>query len=109
MDEQAFRRAVEHSLEQLKVALYDAEEAGGYEVEERGGALQMAFDDPAGVFVISPNAPVQQVWISALSTSFKLDWSESAKDFVFAKTGEALKLLVSRLISEQSGKVIRLA
>jgi len=109
MDEQAFRRAVEHSLEQLKVSLYDAEEDGGYEVEERGGALQMAFDDPAGVFVISPNAPVQQVWISALSTSFKLDWSDSAKDFVLAKTGEALKPLVSRLISEQSGKVIRLA
>jgi len=52
--------------------------------------------------VISPNAPVQQIWISALATSFKLDWS--GEGFILAKTGEALKPLVARLINQQLGE-----
>ena len=55
-------------------------------------------------FVISPNSPVRQIWISALSTSFKLDWSPAANDFVLTKSGEGLKKLVNRLINEQLGE-----
>jgi CyaY protein len=47
---------------------------------------------------------VKQIWISALSTSFKLDWSEAAGDFLLAKTGENMKALVSRLINQQLGE-----
>jgi len=50
--------------------------------------------------VITPNTPVRQVWISALSTSFKLDWSETAKNFVLSKTGETLPAVVDRVIEE---------
>jgi iron donor protein CyaY len=103
MDDQSFRRHVDQSLENLKRSLYAAEGDADFEVEENAGALHISFDEPPGKFVISPNAPVRQVWISALSTSFKLDWSEEKSDFVFSKTGEGLKQLVSRLISEQLG------
>ena len=48
--------------------------------------------------VITPNAPVQQIWISARSTSFKLDLT--ANGFVLPKTGEALGPLLKRLIEE---------
>jgi CyaY protein len=51
--------------------------------------------------VITPNTPVQQIWISALSTSFKLDWDEAAEAFVLPRTGERLMALVDRLIGEQ--------
>jgi CyaY protein len=54
--------------------------------------------------VISPNAPVRQIWISALATSFKLDWA--GEDFVLAKTGEGLKTLVARLINQQLGEEV---
>ncbi len=103
MDDQDFRRRVEPALEELKRSLYAAEGDADFEVEENSGALQIAFEDPPAKFVISPNAPVHQIWISALSTSFKLDWSEDKQDFVLAKTGEGLKALVSRLINEQIG------
>ena len=53
---------------------------------------------------MSPNSPVRQIWISALSTSFKLDWSEKKNDFVLTKTGETIKQLVGRLINEQLGE-----
>ena len=103
MDEQTFRRAADEALSQLKSSLYAAEDDGGFEVEENAGALHIGFEEPPGRFVISPNAPVRQIWISALSTSFKLDWSEDRKEFVLVKSGEGLKNLVARLISEQLG------
>jgi iron donor protein CyaY len=104
MDEQEFRRRADAALEALKRSLYAAEGDADFEVEENAGALHISFDEPPGKFVISPNSPVRQVWISALSTSFKLDWSEQKNDFVLAKTGEGLKPLVARLINEQIGE-----
>src|SRR6266542_2352330 len=103
MDELEFRRRADTSLSSLTKSLYAAEADADFEVEEQGGAVHIGFEEPPGRFVISPNAPVRQIWISALSTSFKLDWSESANDFVLAKTGEAIKPLVARLINEQMG------
>jgi CyaY protein len=50
--------------------------------------------------VITPNTPVRQIWISALSTSFKLDWDATAGAFVLPRTGEKLIPLVDRLIHE---------
>ena len=103
MDEQEFRRRADAALAALKLSLIAAEESADMEAEEQAGALHISFDEPPGRFVISPNAPVRQIWISALSTSFKLDWSETAQDFVLEKTGEGLKPLVARLINQQLG------
>jgi len=104
MDDAEFRRHADQALESLKRSLLQAEESAEIEVEENAGALKIGFDDPPGTFVISPNAPVKQIWISALSTSFKLDWSDAASDFILAKTGERMKALLSRLINQQLGE-----
>ncbi len=104
MDDQEFRRLSDAAIESLKKSLYQAEGEADFEVEDNAGALHISFDDPPGKFVISPNSPVHQIWISALSTSFKLDWSEKSKVFVLTKTGESLKKLVNRLINEQLGE-----
>ena len=104
MDEAEFRRHADQALESLKRSLLQAEESAAIEVEESAGALKVGFEEPPATFVISPNSPVKQIWISALSTSFKLDWSETAGDFVLAKTGEKMKVLLSRLINQQLGQ-----
>ena len=103
LDENDFRKRADAALESLKQSLIAAEESADLEVEDQSGALHISFEDGSR-FVISPNAPVRQIWISALATSFKLDWSESKKDFVLPKTGEDLKLLLSRLINQQLGE-----
>src|SRR5271167_770958 len=100
LDELSFRRNADRAIESLKQSLIDAEEDGGFEVEEQNGLLNIVFEEPPAKFVITPNAPVRQIWISALSTSFKLDWSEAANDFVFPKDSLSLKPLVARLINE---------
>jgi len=103
MDELQFRTRAETAIEALMQHLIarEAEDEAGFEVEGQGGLLNVVFEEPPGKFVITPNAPVQQIWISALSTSFKLDWDKAVRAFVLPKTGEQLTPLVDRLIAEQ--------
>lgn len=105
LDDNDFRKHSDSAFDSLKKALILAEESSDMEVEDQSGALHISFEEGSR-FVISPNAPVRQIWISALSTSFKLDWSEAAQDFVLLKTGEPLKPLVARLINEQLGEEV---
>ena len=102
LDEQEFRRLAEIALDALMRHLILREEAAdaGFEVEQQNGVLNVLFEEPAGKFVITPNAPVRQIWISALSTSFKLDWDAQAAAFKLARTGERLQPLIDRLIEE---------
>jgi len=102
IDEAGFRQHFDQAFQSLKQALIASEESSDFEVEDQGGALHVSFPDGSR-FVISPNAPVRQIWISARSTSFKLDWSDDAQDFVLQKTGEGLRSLVARLANEQLG------
>jgi iron donor protein CyaY len=108
MEDIEFRRRADTAIEGLKKSLIAAEDNVDMEVEENAGALHISFDDPPGRFVITPNAPVRQIWISALVSSFKLDWSDPRNDFVLGKTGESLKTLVGRLIGEQVGESVQL-
>jgi iron donor protein CyaY len=102
MDELEFRRTAERALEGLKRHLIEREEEAdaGFEVEEQNGVLNVLFEDPPAKFVITPNTPVRQIWISALSTSFKLDWDAKASAFVLPRTGEQLAPLIDRLIEQ---------
>jgi iron donor protein CyaY len=102
LDELDFRRQAENALEALKKHLIarEEEDEAGFEVEEQNGVLNVVFEEPAVKFVITPNTPVRQIWISALSTSFKLDWDETAGVFILPRSGEKLIPLVDRLIEE---------
>jgi iron donor protein CyaY len=101
-DELEFRRAAEGALEALKKHLIarEEEDEAGFEVEEQGGVLNVVFEEPPSKFVVTPNTPVRQIWISALSTSFKLDWDALSGSFILPRTGEKLIPLLDRLIEE---------
>jgi len=103
LDESQFRSSAEAALNILMQHLIRREQEtdSSFEVDEQNGVLTLAFEEPPAKFVITPNAPVRQIWISALSTSFKLDWSEEAAAFTLPRTGDPLLELVDRLIAEQ--------
>ena len=103
IDEGTFRREADRALDELKQSLITAEDEGGFEAEENGGVLNVVFDAPKAKFVFTPNTPVRQIWISALSTSFKLDWDATKALFVLPKTGESLVRLTERLVREHTG------
>ena len=102
LDAATFRRESDSALEALKQSLIRAEEEiGGFETEEKNGVLNILFDDGSAKFVFTPNTPVRQVWISAQSTSFKLEWTDPAHAFTLPRTCEDLRALTQRLLREQ--------
>jgi iron donor protein CyaY len=107
MDDHEFQKKSEAVFEVLRKRLLEIGDENDFEVEGGSGKLEIEFEDEDETrFVISPNAPVRQIWISALTTSFKLGWSESAQAFVQEKTGENLNQVMSRILTEKLGKAI---
>ncbi len=97
------RKSVE-ALETLNRRLDVVAEAHDVEILYQGGVLTLEIEEPSpSKIVISPNSAAGQIWISALSTSFKLDWMVERDAFVLARTGEALPALVGRLVGEELG------
>ena len=109
LEEKDFQRKADAAFEDLKKKLLTAGDEHGFDVEGESGKLEVLFDDAEDTkFVISPNTPVREIWISALSTSFKLGWSEAQNAFVLEKTGENLHAVMARVISHQLGKTVTL-
>ncbi len=107
MDEQDFHKKCDAVFEALRQRLMIVGDEHDFEVEGGSGKLEIEFEDEDETrFVISPNAPVRQIWISALTTSFKLGWSDAAQAFVLEKTGETLNQTMSRILTEKLGEAI---
>src|SRR5260221_1624080 len=91
LDEKDFQRRADAAFEDLKRRMLTAGDEHGFDVEGESGKLEVLFEEPKEAkFVISPNTPVREIWVSALSTSFKLGWNESRNAFVLAQTGADL-------------------
>ena len=104
LDEIDFRNKADAAFEDLKQRLLNLGDQHGFDVEGESGKLEVIFEEPEPArFVVSPNTPIREVWISALSTSFKLAWSAGKNAFVLGKTGEDLHAVMSRVVSEQLG------
>src|ERR1700747_1583427 len=105
IDEKDFTKKTDLAFEDLKKRLLNLGDEHGFDVEGESGKLEVIFEEPEPAkFVISPNTPVREIWISALSTSFKLGWSETKNSFVLEKTGENIFEVMSRVISQQLGR-----
>ena len=99
LSEQEFRLAADRALEELQHSLLPLADREGFEVELQNGVLQVVFEEPVATkFVVSPNAPVRQVWVSAMSRSYKLTWAAEKNAFVL--DGETLPVLMERLVSQ---------
>jgi CyaY protein len=101
MDEQDFKKRADDALSSLNRALIGAADDYGFDVDFNAGALGIEFEDPPAKFVISPNTPVRQIWVSALAKSYKLDWDIVENSFVHVESGDSLKALIEKVISKQ--------
>jgi iron donor protein CyaY len=108
MTDQEFNHEADEALTSLHHALLRAADEHGFDVDMNNGALTMDFEDPKARFVVSPNSPVKQIWVSALNKSFKLDFDPAQNAFVLRETGQTLTDLISSVAGQQLGEPIDL-
>ena len=96
LTEQDFRVKSDEALEAARRALLPLADREGFEVELQNGVLNLVFEEPNETkFVVSPNAPVRQIWVSAMARSYKLSWAPDMG--AFALDRETLSQLLERL------------
>lgn len=108
LDELEFRDRADESLHALYKKLGAASEDADFEADFNNGALTIEFDESPVRFVISPNSPVRQIWVSAHSKSFKLGWDSARNTFILPDSGETLTDLIQSAIRRQLGEEITL-
>ena len=80
LTEQEFRIKSDEALEQARRALLPLADQEGFEVEFSDGMLNLIFEEPSEArFVVSPNAPVRQIWVSAMAKGYKLSWDAGGR------------------------------
>src|SRR6202035_5271220 len=96
LSEQEFRVKSVEALEDARHALSAFADEAGFEIELQNGVMNLEFEEPSDAkFVVSPNAPVRQIWVSAMAMSYKLSWAPDIG--AFALDGETLPRLLERL------------
>ena len=96
LTEQEFRVRSDEALEAVRRSLSPLADREGFEIELQNGVLNVMFEEPQEArFVVSPNAPVRQIWVSAMSKSYKLAWSPEMQAFTL--NNETLSALLERL------------
>jgi len=96
LSEQEFRLKSDAALEEARRSLMTLADEDDFEIELQNGVLNLVFEEPAETkFVVSPNAPMRQIWVSAMAKSYKLPWSPVLQ--TFALGDEPLPRLLERL------------
>jgi CyaY protein len=103
MDEATFQRRADDTLKALFDSLVDEGDDHGFEVDLNAGTLAVEFDEPRAKFVVSPNSPVRQIWVSANVKSYKLDWSDDENTFVLGSSGQTLEELMRDAVGRHIG------
>jgi CyaY protein len=99
LSEQEFRVKSDEALETVRRSMLTLADEAGFEIELHNGVLNLVFEEPRDAkFVVSPNAPVRQIWVSAMARSYKLGWTAELE--AFALNGESLAALLQRLTRE---------
>jgi len=99
LSDQEFRVKSDEALQEARRALLPLADREGFEIEFSDGTLNLLFDEPSEArFVVSPNAPVRQSWVSAMARGYKLSWT--GERGAFALNGETLPQMLERLTRE---------
>ena len=108
MDEQEFKTRSDEALDRLYKKLSKASDQYDFEPDFNAGALAIEFEEPKAKFVVSPNTPVRQIWVSAHSKSFKLDWDAGRSEFILPDTNQTLDQLIASAIEQHLGERVAL-
>lgn len=103
-EEQRFRQIVASALSNLGTQV-DAIESDDLDSKLTDGVLQVEFES-GGVFVLSQQVPVRELWLSAMSRAWHFRYAEGT--WIERDTGEGLEAVLSSLFSKKTGQPVTL-
>jgi len=105
MDEREFAKRADEALERIEAALEATGVEGDVELKE-GGVLEIEFADGSRM-VINRHGAARELWVAARAGGFHFRWDGAAwRD---TREGTELFAALSKLVSAQSGRRVRLA
>src|SRR5438105_15567614 len=105
MDEREFAKRADEALERIEAALEASGVEGDVELKE-GGVLEIEFADGSRM-VINRHGAARELWVAARAGGFHFRWDGAAwRD---TREGTELFAALSKLVSAQSGRRVRLA
>ena len=104
MDEREFETRAGAALAALEQALEAAELDADFELKE-GGILEIEFEDGSKI-IVNRHAAAREIWVAARSGGFHYRWDGNA--WRGTRDGSELFAALSKLISEQLGRGVRL-
>ncbi len=108
MTDSEFQLRCDAALTDLNKALLKVADQFEFDPDFQAGALTIEFDEPREKYIVSPNSPVHQIWVSARVKSYKLEWNDPRELFVLPATGQSLKELLADLIEQHVGESVEL-
>ncbi len=109
LNENDFRDRAAEAIEELEEKILPVADEQDFEVEAAEGVLTVIFSRPSPTkFIVSPNTPARQIWVSALATSYKFDWDDAERAFVLDKTREPFLTVMASLVGRHLGTSISL-
>lgn len=95
-----------HSLETTLSNLIDS--GSDFDFEREGDVLKIEFED-GEKFIISPNSPVSQLWVSANFAGHRFNWDAAQQAWLNEKTSEELLQFLAASISGKLGEAVTLS
>lgn len=105
MDETRFQALAAEALQRIEHALEASGVDADFELKE-GGVLEVEFADGSKV-IVNRHGAAREIWVAARAGGFHFRWDGTAwRD---SRAGVELLALLSRVVSEQSGRAVQLA
>ncbi|MFI5264109.1 MAG: iron donor protein CyaY [Candidatus Kapaibacterium sp.] len=102
----SFTERYDSTIRNLDDALSALIDSGSdFELEKNGDVLVITFTD-GSKFIISPNSPVNQLWVSANYEGHRFNFNESKSAWVDEKSSEEFLGYLSRLLSQRLAEEI---
>ena len=103
-----FTQHYDSTVSKLEDTLSSLIDSGSdFELEKNGDVLVIIFSDGSR-FIISPNSPVNQLWVSANYEGHRFNFNESNLSWIDDKSKEEFLAYLSRLLSEKLSETISL-
>ena len=104
-----FSQRYDATVRTLEEKLTDLIDNGAeFDLERNGDVLTIEFESGEKV-IITPNSPVEQLWISAEFQGQRFNWSEDANAWSEEKAGKQLARYLSEVLTRKLGTPIELS